>query len=584
MGKLYDELKYQMQYAKSLKNKKDFKSIINRNIAESKINKLDSLIKEYYKQKAPNLNFKGIHYDDIAAFEDDLDNVENLLSDEIDNILEDYEELKAPDVSFIDNEYKTRYDQFALLDNIVKQTVEIHYNNLNPNDDNPHQATKELILALQKETYDLMNSNKVKDNIKKTDAEFYLIRDFLNKPATSFVNGYKRIFKFQNDNEKATFINEVDKEARYLNINPLAIKAENKFLKMIKGKGITAHEDLAINTLKAIKKYQKDSKEFLQKHPGDVNKVVPFAKLLYDIKDKLAKVVIENDIELSADYHSEFIKRYLANPIDCMKFYYENQINKLEEKELLQDGLFIDEDPNLNYDELKENLEEKVAKYERERAIYNIYATGKKDSWSEYQDYKAAWFMNHFNTVQEGLTINQTIEGNKGGVFENLFNTTSKEWKEFSKALIDITKDGPFKGDLDGLDKLAKNYIAHKLKYYNPYMNGYDENEVNKLDSTGRGRVNACLAVIEAIKNAKLDISEGLDPKEYVAKNLDEFEAHDEYWTDKNGWQKDLDTFQNALKNDSELNEDIPDKLNEATLEIDPKDLEDLDTNEINKE
>ena len=176
--------------------------------------------------------------------------------------------------------------------------------------------------------------------------------------------------------------------------------------------------------------------------------------------------------------------------------------------------------------------------------------------------------------------INEALENNKGGFFENLFGTTSKEYKEFARGLESEMTDGTAKGDLEGLRKLAQNYLTHKLKYYDVALNGYHDKEIENLDSTAKGRVNLCLTVIQAIDDAQTSIANDDEPDEYVAPNLDDEQAHDEYWQQPHDqFMKNIqnnEDFLNNLKNDSEI-EKTNDKLNDAILDIDPKDIEDVD-------
>ena len=96
------------------------------------------------------------------------------------------------------------------------------------------------------------------------------------------------------------------------------------------------------------------------------------------------------------------------------------------------------------------------------------------------------------------------LDQNKGGFFERLFNTTSKEYRDFTDALKNYTdRESPDFGNHKMLVDAAKAYLEHKKVT--------DEQSIEKLDSTGRNRVKLCQAVIDAVDNARKPVIKEMD-------------------------------------------------------------------------
>ena len=578
MGKLYDEIQKELQNINAVGNKKDLKSLLSKDLSTSKINYLFSLINKYYDDNNPNL----IHQN-LSLTDNNLKSVvieaEAFIGEDEDALLYEYHNLQTPDLTFLDNAYKSEYDHFVVLDTVVKETMKLHYDNLNPNDDNPHAGTKDIILAFQSEADKLINGGNQIIEIKPTDAEYIFINDFINNPAKSFVLGNNKIFKFESTNERNQFIRNVDATAT--KINSLK-KMKNEFnlnnliKENIKRRGSFGAEELAEDVIHFAEKYQEYYIEMQEEHPEALDSVPTYGELLYKMKERVTYLVLKDNMELSVDYPSVFLKKFLNNPTEAFVDYYDSKVDNYRAGKMKDPVLDKVEDKN-DVDRLIRQANAKKVNAAIAKEKYDELSEGKVDRWKEYQDFKSRWFLNHFKANYDNLTIKATLEKNKGGFFENFFGTTSKEYKAFSKGLEDMIEDGVGKGDFDGLKKLTQNYLVHKLKHYDVFLNGYDDREIEKLDSTSRGRVMLCLSVLQSIHEAENSVAGKLDPDKFVAPDLDAPEAHDEYWQQsKEDFMKsqlgELNEFQKGIKEDSEIEND---KLNEAILDIDPKDLAD---------
>lgn len=582
MGKIYDEIQKEINNINIIGNKDDLKSLIAKDLSISKLNHLFSLIDKYYEDNNPNLIHKKFSIDDKNELEFAIAEAEAFIGKDETKILNDYHNLNVPDLSFLDNSYNNGYDHFLVLDTTVKETLKLHYKN--NNNDNIHEAPKEILIAFQKEANDIMNNKEYKSQMKSTDGEYQLINEFINRPARSTVNGYRDVFKFENDEEKINFIRNVDNIVKQSANNEEPDKnADFSILNFInnriKPKGINGAEELSTDVLTTIKEYIEHKDNMKRDNPVTSNKIPSVGAFLFKLKERVAYIAASENMMLGVDRPSEFLKNFLENPIDGLTKFYDARIEDYENRNEYSMYDFDGENGN-NFDELirkNQVLKEKIG---QERNNYNRFAENKRDNWKQYQEYKSTWFMNHFKTWSNNKMINEALENNKGGFFENLFGTTSKEYKEFARGLEGVMTDGTAKGDLEGLRKLAQNYLTHKLKYYDVALNGYHDKEIENLDSTAKGRVNLCLTVIQAIDDAERSIANEDDPDEYVAPNLDDEQAHDEYWKQPHDqFMKNIqnnEDFLNNLKNDSEI-EKTNDKLNEAILDIDPKDIEDVD-------
>lgn len=97
-------------------------------------------------------------------------------------------------------------------------------------------------------------------------------------------------------------------------------------------------------------------------------------------------------------------------------------------------------------------------------------------------------------------TADDVIKHNKGGFFENLFNTTSKEYKEFVKAYKEFNdKDNPNYGNDEKLEKATRAYIKHKIPNFNLPNQMPTKEELERFSGTSRGRLEFCTGVLETI-------------------------------------------------------------------------------------
>ena len=232
-----------------------------------------------------------------------------------------------------------------------------------------------------------------------------------------------------------------------------------------------------------------------------------FNDLIYALHKQVEEMVIEaendDEIKIPNNKNTRFLKEFLYDPIEAMK-------KQTDLKEPLLDKLIKAQKSgaiksNKDFNKMADFNKKLRTELLEEKEGYNEFVRNKKNVWRERQNRKAEWFNFYFNDE----LINNAVEKNKGGFFENLFGTTSDEYKEFSRRLVTIKQEGPEKGDLGGLRESAFAYLKHKLKGAISVLGkGYflSSDAIDKLDKTAQGRVRLCLSVIDAANEAEKNI------------------------------------------------------------------------------
>ena len=562
MGKLYDQIKEDINNINKYGKNKDLKSMLITSISLTRINALFNRIDTYYNEYHPNEIYEHLSVDNLDEVYSKIKKIEYEIElEDTNEIVSELNKIKGPDLAFLESEDNGEYVQFALMDDAVKKVIEAHYQNVRQNDNNdPNNTPRELIISLQQEARSLIEKGESNGVIKKdTDLEYQFMQGFIKSPAKNFVQRYNHIFKFNSLATKDGFIKDIDEFVFAKDASTVSAKIRYDLLSQLERKGKFAADEISRDVKRVITSYYKVRTDAVEKDPRNNDTYPTLGEFLYDVKENLTRIVIDDDVELATDKPSKFIKDFLNDPIDGYKKYLD-EVNDRDKsfKEILfeEDEVDVEELTN-TVNEFKENIQ-------NERENYNNAASNKENAWKNHQDYKKEWFIKCFNVRNNNRRIEDVLSANKGGFFERLFKTTSDEYKKFSAALNDIKKDGVTNGDVDGLKTLAQNYLSHKLKDYDPFTNEFDERQLENLDATGKGRVRLCLSVIDAINNTKEAVENRLDPKKFSPKN-------NNIISDKNNEYLKNDTFHNILKADSEIEND---KLNDNIIDIDSNEID----------
>lgn len=584
MGYLYERIEADL--IKLNNEGKDFKSLVEKNLAAGKINALFSLINEAYKKYEPNGVNPNFSLKNLDNLEKRLEDVENYLEekDGYDDLLKTYDKIKLPDSSQLGND---DIKEYQALVNVVDNTMGCLTiaGDYNLNEEDMPVKPKDLIIAARNEADRIFSKDIFVEKPLENQWEYKIAQNFLKAPAKELFKsfGNKNFMKFNSEEEKANFINEVDSIASDiadLKITDLQASVENSYLSNFNELKIKEVSDLAKTITDTFDEYTEAYHESTKKNPG-ISKKLSNGRTIYAIREKVSQIVTKKDFELGIDHDSTFIKNFLNDPIDSMNKYYDEAIEELEDQKidkmttLISDYDKIDQDKEIAKVEIKKNI------ISSGQNVYNKFMKYNNDSWKELNDKRTKWFSNYFKENMDGLMIDESLNKNKGGFFENLFGTTSSEYKDFSNRLGNSLTDGVFKGDLDGLKVSAQAYLSHKLPSYVPLSHGYDEMEILKLDSTGKGRVMLALAVIDAVDEAKSAVKDNLNPDEFVPDHK-EYDNDTDYYINKvnevNSKNNDLNSFQdmvkNDIKNESISSNDINKNDNEISFIFDNNSIE----------
>ena len=164
-----------------------------------------------------------------------------------------------------------------------------------------------------------------------------------------------------------------------------------------------------------------------------------------------------------------------------------------KEKEIKLLDALKSKDPNVKIEIVKRSEEEKQNMLYITNGIklrYEVVRRFKEDFVSSYNDRNP-------QTKIDKFSQSKILDSHKGGFFERLFNTTSKEYKDFVENFKKFTDPGNH--DISVKDKLiesAKAYINHKNIDNVVDLANFD-------DATGKERINLCLSVLDSL-NVKL--------------------------------------------------------------------------------
>lgn len=563
MDKLYNLIKADIAHlAFDEKDRSDyeFSNYVKVSLAESRITRLYQLIGEYYKNKQKNP--PKFPFENISDYKNEVD------QDKIGRVLNDVEEYLGNDVDKIIEEVNKTNDRNLVLDSkiyveeITKADIVNQFNGLvktleetiKYSDIQEHKfiSKKELLESFKSQVSNVLSKGISKNVLDIGSEEYEKIKEYVDNPSKAFMKYNSNIF--ENEKNKIKF----EKYSELSNQEALALENEDEFLDKFDFEKIDSTEELESEIIKSIRDYIKARNDYISNHKE--NELPSLGRFMFDLKDKITEELPDSELYLGNEKSSNFVKNFLRNPIDGMTKYIDDKIKNYEERDLLKDRLFEDEDTNIDFDKLINNQKRFKDIILRERDNYNDYSKDKMDVWRIRQDTNSKRFENMFKDKMNNVVIPQAIQNNKGGFFENLFGTTSKEYKEFSKSLVKMVEEGPEKGDLDGLRDKTEAYLRHKFKSYDSLLNDkITEEDIARLDSTSQGRVRLCLAVIDSIDYAKKAEYRDLNP--YNEKfGIDVFSEI----TKLNNKFDDLDNFQNNLQKDSEIgnNNVIDNELN----------------------
>jgi hypothetical protein len=506
------------------------------------------MVSNVYKTKYSNIIYEALN-EDLSNIDKAFRSYEEVINDEVKTISDELNKMPKLDLTYLDNPQMDGAIFYAFVNQSLNQTISNCYKYMDSNSNNYNELTNELLQAAKKEVSKNINDFIISNEESKS------IDEFIKNPTKQFERYNVKPIKIVDEDIKE---NE-DLEDESLD-DILVSETEKKYLDLIDENEQWQSRDLAPKILELIRKYDKDRLDFVSKNPDKGDEFPTLGVFINNLRNKVINIAtFEEGLDLGNDKNGEFVKRFLDNPIKSLNTQLDNQIKALEDANILDNVYLVDEESlaqnekiiNIN-NAFKERLNADASKYNKLNA-------NKPNLWKEHQSLKANWFNKVFNNKTK-QSINVALENNKGGFFERLFNTTSKEFKALKEGLNQMMDEGVEKGDLDGLQDKADKYLFHKLKSYDSLNHTYDQNEFDKLDATSKGRVRLCINVIESINDAQKAIIKNLNIDEYPgnAQKINEKVKLDtfDFLKDFNMQKEEQAIFQDDLKKASSLDND----------------------------
>ncbi len=523
----------------------DFSDYVGMSLSESRINKLYQLIGHYYENNNIDI-ILSFPYDQLSNINDQLEKIKDDLNkaeealgeDQVNEFIDQVNEINKNDVVVeVDFNHPTKEDvvnTFNGLEKTLETTI-----SLNNGLGNKIIKQRDILKSSRTQFSNICSKGLSSGAISFDDREYKVANEYVSDVAAAFAKYHPQAFENEEQKEELDEI-AVDEGFKYKGIAKI-----EEYIEKLDEKEFDNYDELGPEIINSVMSYIKERNEFIKEN--DERAFPPLGKFLYELKSKVTEIVDDPLSSLGNDKNANFIKSFLYNPINSFTELIDKNINRLDERDLLQNRWFEDEDTNVNFNALINKQRELKNYFLNEKANYDKEASGKFDSWKERQDTNAERFLNNFKAKMNNTNINDALQNNKGGFFENLFKTTSKEYKEFSDGLSKMIEEGPQKGDLDGLNDKAEAYLNHKFKNTDVDIEHITEADIARLDSTSRGRVRLCLAVIASIEEA--------DKALYKDKNgninIEEFDI--EGYAKKMVDQEKQKAFHENVKNDSEI-------------------------------
>ena len=274
----------------------------------------------------------------------------------------------------------------------------------------------------------------------------------------------------------------------------------------------------------------------------------PLEKLIHHAREKF----LESSLKIKEEYenkHNTQLKPEIINPEEDEKSETQIAMQKFmsnppvflsvcsrSAKKLYANETDLEPQYKYDFEMWRDNLDRLTREF---YTISKIFDKNEKDRHVEdvLDKIKAESNMN------PEATVNDVIRHNKGGIFENIFRTTSKEYKEFLKAYKDFNnKDNPNYGKDDILDRAARKYIHHKIPNFNLPNDIPTAEEINRFSGTSKNRLEFCVGVIKTIQQRFLrnGMTDSIENNELIEKQ-----------SKQNNFQKDLN---NDVVDNNKLN------------------------------
>ena len=216
---------------------------------------------------------------------------------------------------------------------------------------------------------------------------------------------------------------------------------------------------------KSVTNYMKDR----TKHKPSVG------EFLSRVRDRIEASLFDHAVVLGEDANSEFIKRFMKDPVAAMEKHYIDLSNDKRLGPSPEDRA-------------------RAAKIREERHNYEQARVGKVDRYGQMLESRKHRFEEVFNQANPGFDPARFKSNYQGSTFERFLGRTSKEWTALSD-YIDSWKNVGEERDHDKAADLAKKYLRHKFPKTDP--KDVTEDMISNLRGAGRVRGMFCLSLIQ---------------------------------------------------------------------------------------
>lgn len=192
-------------------------------------------------------------------------------------------------------------------------------------------------------------------------------------------------------------------------------------------------------------------------------------------------------------------KKFIKNPVNFIKRIAEIATNPNLSRNDIGD-IVVEDDGDEEYYDLEKwkNNCGSIANYLK--AIEEYYGSYNKDFLVD--DINKKIFKCYYD--DENKTKDDILNDTKGGFFENLFGTTSDEFKNLRSTYLEFNnKESSGYADKDNLEAATRAYLQHKIPSYKLEDDLPKEEDVAKLSGTAKKRVAFCIGILEAINESK---------------------------------------------------------------------------------
>ena len=299
-------------------------------------------------------------------------------------------------------------------------------------------AQQELVKNIFDQDYALDPSDK--------ENQWYL--DFIDSPIEETVNRHEEQLGLNGHNEVKEFIRtQKDFYTQIVNQSehPQAFKEVTEYAPVAKAlepihTSKWNPKDLSAAVEDSVRNYIRD-----YKGKKDEMNIGSFVSL---VRDRVESSIFDHATQLGEDADSQFIKDFLANPIQSLQQRYRG--------------------PSINETDVNNELNARCAqRLGEEQENYNQARVGKVDRFAQIEVSKKQRFHDFFAQQNPDFNPATFKQQYSGSAFERFLGRTSREWTELSD-YIDSWKNVGQEQNFDRASELATRYLIHKFPNVDP--------------------------------------------------------------------------------------------------------------------